>query len=279
MKRWFILLLAALLPLYAFAEDDTAAEAEQSNTIVYFHDGAYVLLPDSIARDKAALAEYCAAYFPGRTYTLDPNVASFNYDTVIDVEYVAQLYGVDSLAMTVRLVRLGIHESVVENTQSESLTVPTQYLTIRGFADKEHHIATVYAPRTGNASLRDAPEGGGKVITQAKTGRVVAVIEYTGGTYTKVLYDGEAGYIRTDCLTFHADANPVGQGVLHLKGEKEGAKSVTIRAADSTSATKVTTLKTGTWVTVHAQEDDWYLVEADGWYGYVLQQYVELNDQ
>ncbi len=276
MKKWLICLMAlitVLLSLCAYAEEKSA----ELSAIVYFQDGSYVLLPDSIAMDNDALAAYCNTYFPGRAYTLDPNAAAFNYDAVIDEAYASQLYGEGNRAMSVRLMELGIYESAVYTTLADELTVPSKHLIIRGFDDAQHHIASVYAPRTGEATLRDDPSGKGKTISKAKTGKVAAVLEYSGGTYTKILYDGEEGYIRTDCLIFHPGESILGKGVLHIKGAADGGKTVTLRAAESSSAVKVTALPTGTEVTVHSGNGEWYAVEARGWYGYVHEQYLEMK--
>lgn len=196
---------------------------------------------------------------------------------MLEESYAVQRFGEDSRAMAVRLVKLGIVESIVANTQSEEMTVPTRHLIIRDFADPAHQIATVHAPRSGKATLRKTPNGNGEVIAQAKAGRVVALLEYTGATYSKVLYDGKEGYIRTDCLTFHAAAEPLGQGTIHIKGVTDGKKDVTIRATASGSTAKVASFDTGTLVTVHAKTGDWYAVEYDGWYGFVPQQYLEMK--
>ncbi len=278
MKKWLICLMTlttVLLCLCAYAEEKSG----ESSAIVYFQDGSYVLLPDSIAMDNEALANYCNTYFPGRAYTLDPNAATFNYDAVIDEAYASQLYGEGTRAMSVRLMELGIYESVVYTTLADELTIPSKHLIIRGLDDPEHHIGVVHAPRTGEATLREEGSGRGKTIGKARTGKVVAVLEYTGGTYTKILYDDEECYIRTDCLLFQQPETVLGSGVLHIKGAVDGAKTVNIRATESSSAVKVTALPTGTGVTVHAQDGEWFSVEAQGWYGYVHEQYLEMKSE
>lgn len=264
LKIALILMLA--LPCAAMAEE---------TAIVYFHDGSMVMIPAEIANDPEKLSAYCNTYFPGRGYSFD--MSAGDYDAVLSDVWTKAQYGENSMAAGVKLVKLGLNKSEV-TLQGETLIVPTQHLTFGENDDAEHRIGVVYAPRSGEASLREEEGGSAKVIQQVKTGRIAAILAYNGGTFTKILYDGVEGYIRTDCLIFHSGEEvPVGTGVLHVKGDTDGEKNVTIRTAMSTSQAKVTALPTGTVVTVYGQEDDWYAVEYGGWFGYVQEQYLEME--
>ena len=118
------------------------------------------------------------------------------------------------------------------------------------------------------------------MLQQAKTGRIVAILEYDGGTFTKILYDGVEGYIRTDCLVFHdGKDDALGVGTLHLKGNTDGESTVTIRSTNSTSKAKVGAWPTGSTVIVHEKDGGWYTIEMDGWFGYVQEQYLTLDEQ
>lgn len=269
MKTWLKLALLCLLLMLPFA----ALAEEQA--IVYFHDGSMVMIPAEIANDPGKLSEYCNTYFPGRGYSFD--MAAGDFDAILSDVWTKAQYGDSSMAAGVRLVQLGVYESIV-TLQGEELTVPTQYLQFGENKDAAHRIGVVYAPRSGEASLREAEGGSAKLIQQAKTGRVVAVLEYNGGTFTKILYDGVEGYIRTDCLIFHSgEKAPMGEGTIHVKGATDGAKNVTVRATASTSQAKVTTLKTGTVVKVYEHSGDWYTIEYGGWFGYVQDQYLTME--
>ena len=99
------------------------------------------------------------------------------------------------------------------------------------------------------------------------------VLEYDGGTYTKIRYEGVEGYIRTDCLLFRKGSEePLGTATL------DGKDPLTIRADMSGSAAKVDVWPIGTLVTVHAKSGDWYWIECDGWCGYIQKQYLIMND-
>lgn len=280
MKNWLKLALVLLGLMTMMTAMALAEESAEENVIIYFQDGSKVLIPASIANDEQALNEYCNTYFPGRAYTKDENSAAFSYDTTISEAWAISKYGEGSRAMSARLVSLGLYTSVVATTQGEELTVPTRELTIHGFNDVEHHVAIVSAPRTGEASLREKAASNGKLVTNCKTGRVVAVLEYTNASFTKILYDGEEGYIRTDCLIFNdGDKAPMGTGTIHVKDETGGKSTVAVRATESKSTAKVISLATGTVVTVHEKKGDWYGIEFDGWYGFVQDQYLNMNEE
>ena len=179
--------------------------------------------------------------------------------------------------MLARLVSLGLTESTVITAQGDKVTVPSYCLKFADGVDAEHLLGIVFAPRTGEATIRETEGGSAKVIEKGKSGRVVAILEYDGGNFTKILYDGIEGYIRTDCLLFHdGQQAPLGSGILHINGNKDGSKTVTVRADRSTSKAKIDAWSTGTSVIVHEEKNGWYTVEKDGWVGYVQSQYLTL---
>lgn len=276
MKKWLLLALMVMCLVFSCAY----AENADDKVIIYFQDGSMVLLPAEIADDEQKLAEYCDQYFPGRFYTRDADAATVQYDASVSVAWAVEQYGEGARAMSVRLVKLGIHTSVVANTKGEELIVPTAELTIRGFEDKEHHVAVISAPRTGEASLREKAAGNGKVLAKCEAGRIVAVVEYSNAVYTKIVYGEHEGYIRTDCLIFQDTGKaPLGSGVVHIKGATDGQSEVVIRNDASKSAAKVTEIPTGTQVSIFASVGEWAAVEWNGNFGYIQEQYIEMNQQ
>lgn len=273
MKKWLMLALACMM-LTAFA---AYAEEAPAKVVVYFQDGSMVLLPAEIANDAQALADYCSQYFPGRLYTMDGDSDALDFDATLSEEWTKAHYGENSRALLVRLVKLGLTETTVVTSQGDEVTVPSHYLKFADGIDAAHLLGIVYAPRTGEATIREKEGGSAKVIEKGKTGRVVAILEYNGGNFTKILYDGVEGYIRTDCLIFHDGKEaPLGTGILHVNGAKDGSKTVTIRADRSTAKAKIDAWQTGASVIVHDEEKGWYTVERDGWVGYVQSQYLTL---
>lgn len=266
LKALGALVMAAGLLLASSAAEDAGAR----HVIIYFTDGSRVSIPDRIADDDRALAEYCSTYFPGRPYA---RTETSSLDTTISQAWMTARYGAGSRAMSVRLVKLGLNESEVETISGERLTVPTRELTMHGNEDMAHHVAVVNAPRTGEASFRVEANGTGALAGSCKAGRIVCVLSYSGGAYTGILCEGRAGYIRTDCLIFHAgDRAPLGTGAVRVD-----ADGVTVRAGAADSTAKVTDLPAGTAVIVHGLEEGWYAVECDGLYGYVPTQSIVMD--
>ena len=273
MKKWLMIVLAFMM-LTGFA---FAGEA-QENVVIYFQDGSMVLLPAEIANDPQALADYCAKYFPGRLYTSDGDSDALDFDATLSEEWTKAHYGEGRRALLVRLVKLGLTESIVITSQGDEVTVPTQYLKFADNVDADRLLGVVYAPRTGEASIRENEGGSAKVIEKGKSGKVVAILEYNGGNFTKIRYEDDVeGYIRTDCLLFHNGKEaPLGTGILHIDGVKDGSKSVSIYAEATTSKAKIGAWKTGSEVIVHGSDGKWYEIEMDGWCGYVQSQYLTL---
>ena len=273
MKRW--LQIAALMICLLFST--AFAEGAAEDVIVYFQDGAMVLLPSDIANDDQKLADYCRQYFPGRMYAKDPS--AFIYTAVLSEKWVAEQYGEGS-AMSVTLKKLGVFTSSVTTAKGEELTVPTAELTIRGFEDKAHHVAVISAPRTGSASLREKASGSGKVVANCAAGRIVPVLEYTNASYAKIIYDGVEGYIRMDCLVFQNTAKaPVGIGTVHVKDAVDGKGAVIVRNTASKSTAQVAEVPTGMALGIYGEEGNWYLVEGDGWLGYISKQNLKQSEE
>lgn len=272
MNKWLMIALACMLLMGA-----AIAEEAPENMVVYFQDGSMVLLPAEIAGDADALAAYCEKYFPGRLYTTDSDADALKFDATLSEEWTKAQYGEDSRALLVRLVKLGLKETTVITSQGNEVTVPSHCLKFADDVDAAHLLGFILAPRTGEASIRETEGSKGEVIAKGKAGRLVAILQYDGGNYTKILYDGLEGYIRTDCLIFHdGKKEPLGTGILHIDGTKDGSKTVAIRADRSSGKAKIGAWETGASVIVHEEQNGWYTVERDGWVGYVQSQYLTL---
>ena len=272
LKRMLALLMLTMLPFAVLAE---AADAYET---IYFLDGSKVRIPASIAQDAQALSDYCSTYFPGRVYAKDEGSLEPT-DTLISAAWTQAQYGEGSRAMGVWLVSVGWRESVVKTMDSE-LTVPNQYLSFGANQDAKHQVAYVYAPRSGEATLREKAASNGAKVATCKTGRIVAVQEYNGSTYTKIRYDDVEGYIRTDCLIFPVNNDTaLGTATLHVNGQTDGKDTVALYAEASAKVAKVGSWLTGTNVTVHDVSGEWYVVEVEGWIGYVQAKCLKMNEE
>lgn len=241
---------------------------------LYFADNVCVRLHEQIADDPDALASFCQTCFPGKEYSFNKAEPPLECDVGISEEWLTGQYGENHSVIAGKLLTLGLHSSSVLTSEGE-ITVPTAQLTLEENA-QSFKVGVVYAPRTGEASLRESASGSSKRIQACKTGRIIFVLE-SGDTFSKIRYDGAEGYIRSDCLLFpDASAETAESGVLHVNGKTE---DVTIPAYCSTSKSvaKVNAWSGGTTVTVYGRTDNWYAVEYDGWFGYVEQKQIRLD--
>ncbi len=177
----------------------------------------------------------------------------------------------------VDVVRLGTQTSIVRH-EGEEIEVPTAELKFPGNVSSDKRIASIYAPKTGKCSLREKASDKGELIQKCKAGRLVVVLEYRW-KWSKILCEGQTGYVLTACLEFHpADEAPIGQGVLHYNGKTTGRRVFAIRnAADSQSAV-VGDWRIGAQVLVFAKKGVWYEIEADGQRGWVRDKYLKMDE-
>ena len=256
------------------------ATALTSATVtVYLEDGSTLLLTEALVNDEAALATYFAERYPGREYGLTPPPTPTPVPTPTPAPIVPDASLAGEVPVGVKIIQLGLTESIVMDEMYAEFTVFTDQLTFADGVDTAHRVAVIHAPRSGSAALRDKAASNGKKLESCATGRIVPVLEY-GEEFTRIRYEGREGWVMTDAVTFFPGGeSPIGMGTLHVKGKTDGATTVVIRTTASTSSAKVAGWKTGTVVTVLKQQGVWYAVEFDGWYGYVHQQYLTMEGE
>ncbi|MBE5800835.1 MAG: SH3 domain-containing protein [Clostridiales bacterium] len=191
--------------------------------------------------------------------------------------------GADEEAAAVQVVQLGVYQSVIL-MDGERMEVPTAQLTFGEDVAEDQRIAYVHAPRTGKVTLRETPASNGKLLSRPSAGRIVAVLQ-VDETYSLVNLQGVKGYIRNDCLQFlnpdfsaAEDTAYPASGLLSCEGQTDAATSVNLRNAPTRDARKAAVWRTGTEVTVLAHSDGWYTVEADNILGYVMEEFLTLEE-
>ena len=117
---------------------------------------------------------------------------------------------------SVGIVELGRTSSKIQY-QGKTVSVSTSDLTFSENVPENKKLATIYAPRTGKASLRQTASSKGTLLKNCKAGTIVSVLAIVNG-YTRINYKGTVGYIKTVCLKFYGDSESTAQGVLSYKG-------------------------------------------------------------
>ena len=173
---------------------------------------------------------------------------------------------------SVGIVELGRTSSKIQY-QGKTVSVSTSDLTFSENVPENKKLATIYAPRTGKASLRQTASSKGTLLKNCKAGTIVSVLAIGNG-YTRINYKGTVGYIKTACLKFYGDSESTAQGVLSYKGNTGGGTTVNVRNTPKGDSAKVAEWRTGTEVTILSHENGWYEIEASGMHGYVMEKFV-----
>ena len=172
----------------------------------------------------------------------------------------------------VGVVELGRTSSKIQY-QGKTVSVSTSDLTFSENVPENKKLATIYAPRTGKASLRQTASSKGTLLKNCKAGTIVSVLAIGNG-YTRINYKGTVGYIKTACLKFYGDSGSTAQGVLSYKGNTGGGTTVNGRNTPKGDSAKVAEWRTGTEVTILSHTNGWYEIEAKGIHGYVMDEFL-----
>ena len=173
---------------------------------------------------------------------------------------------------SVGIVELGRTSSKIQY-QGKTVSVSTSDLTFSENVPENKKLATIYAPRTGKASLRQTASSKGTLLKNCKAGTIVSVLAIGNG-YTRINYKGTVGYIKTACLKFYGDSESTAQGVLSYKGNTGGGTTVNVRNTPKGDSAKVAEWRTGTEVTILSHTNGWYEIEAKGIHGYVMDEFL-----
>lgn len=127
-----------------------------------------------------------------------------------------------------------------------------------------------YAIATTTVNVRDSDSEKAERIGQVSGGSTVQVQEVRVNGWTKVVYDGKDGYIKSDYLQMEESA-----AGLEIIGTVTATTTVNIRAAANENATRLGILSTGESLDLVADEDGWCKVVYNGKVGYVKADYVQ----
>lgn len=246
-------------------------EAEQRSTAYTTGDTADHTQETAASGDTAEVQSTASAPAAGDTALSTREAATSGDATEVQSDASAS-------AVSVEILTLGTAESTIRYDGQER-TVKTSELDFSAKdVPAEKAVAVVYAPRTGEASLRAKASTSSKVLRKCKAGTVVSVLEIKG-KFSLVNMQGEIGYMRNDCLQYSsATRETMGTALLSYDGQTNGSIAINVRNDTNGSSAKVAEWKTGTEVTVFASEDGWVEVETDGIHGWVMEEYVTMEE-
>ncbi|MCM1025754.1 MAG: SH3 domain-containing protein [Roseburia sp.] len=129
-----------------------------------------------------------------------------------------------------------------------------------------------YATATTTVNVRRSDSEQADKLGKVSGGTRVQVQEVQLNGWTKIVYDGKDGYIKSQYLQLEESV-----GSLEAIGTVTATTAVNVRAAADQSSTKMGVLPKGETLELFAVENDWCKVKYDGRVGYVKAEYVTQN--
>lgn len=183
------------------------------------------------------------------------------------LDYLSELGNTINAAIGVALAE----NNATEQPQVEEPAQPTE----EPVATEAPVINVVqYAVATTTVNVRGSDSEKADKLGQITTGTRIQVQEVLVNGWTKVLYNRNDGYIKSEFLQM--EENPEN---LEIIGTVTAIKGVNIRSQASTSATKLGMLNVGTSLDWLGDEGDWCMVVYNNQVAYVKAEYVSKQNK
>ncbi len=265
---------------------------------IHFTDGTGIFVNEALADDLDALKAWVAENYPDKklngdgrqsaykdgkrvtpvpTATPEPTPTPTPSPSPTPVPTPEPLLARDEAGDTCTVVQLGSRTSVVQGPDGMKHAA-TSTLVFAEDVPQDKRIAVIYAPKSGECTLRETASSRGKALLKADAGVIVPVLEY-GEEFCLIRYQGTVGYVLTSVLEFCDPEEPyLGMGTIIKDGETDGQTDINIRNTPGRGSAKVAAWPTGTEVQVFPLEKGWYAVELNGVRGYVDEAYLLLPE-
>ncbi|MBQ8161962.1 MAG: hypothetical protein IJ083_14645 [Clostridia bacterium] len=246
-------------------------------------DGTVETIPEALSGNYSAIASYLNTQYSDRTFTAsgssihvvkeegaDDSGAARRTPQITNIMPVPEeLLGVKELGSIYSLVTEdGVDRRVLTSTIPFSDELPPS-----------KQIAMISATRTGVATMHTQPKAKSSVLDKLTTGLIVGVIK-PGKSYTRIFANGKVGCVLTETLvTLDVDAEPLGYGIITVKGKVAKGDWVNVRGGPSAKSRIVDSWYCGTEVTVWAHENSFYEIEAKGLRVYINDKFLTMQDE
>ena len=128
----------------------------------------------------------------------------------------------------------------------------------------------VYATTTTTVNVRSSDSETADKLGKAAKGSKLEVLEQKANGWSKIVYEGEEGFIKSEFLNIAQKANDV-----DTIGSVTALTSVNIRSGADESSEKLGILAGGEVVDLVSKDGDWCKVVYNGMIGYVKAEYVQ----
>lgn len=246
-----------------------AIEAIPKNYTQYTISGDIENLKEAISKKQAIMADIDLQISGTKKMIADGDYesASANISELYSKDMTDyQKNQVDELNNTVKSAELKISEA-------EKKKPDVVYVTQKPSVSTNNNVvATYYVVNCQQSiTLRTSPSTSASEITQIPLGQAVGYIENGGNGFYKINYDGVVGYALASYLSNTPSVTRTAQ-VVNAK------ESITLRSTPSTSASEITQIPVGAYVTYLGRaENGFYHIEYNGMYGYSLQSYIQIK--
>lgn len=129
-----------------------------------------------------------------------------------------------------------------------------------------------YAVAKATVNVRDSDSEKADKLGKAKKGTRIQVVEQRVNGWTKVLYEGKEGFIKSEYLRVEDTA-----ASFETIGTVTATTNVSIRAAATTDSDRLGTLPGGDSLELIAEEGDWSKVKFGSQVGFIKSEYVTIQ--
>ena len=153
------------------------------------------------------------------------------------------------------------------------------YMMAKFLNSGETQQTAVVRTNTGiGLNLREEPATNGAIITSAKNGAQVVVLQ-KGREWSRVSVNGEEGFMATQYLHFgNAPVKPTGK--VAVVANPKDTQVLNLRQTASLDAKVLDYYRNGVKVTILSAEDTWHKVQVeDGKIGYMMAKFLKVTDE
>ena len=153
------------------------------------------------------------------------------------------------------------------------------YMMAKFLNSGETQQTAVVRTNTGiGLNLREEPDTNGAIITSAKNGAQVVVLQ-KGREWSRVSVNGEEGFMATQYLHFgNAPVKPTGK--VAVVANPKDTQVLNLRQTASLDAKVLDYYRNGVKVTILSAGDTWHKVQVeDGKIGYMMAKFLKVTDE
>ena len=190
------------------------------------------------------------------------------------LEYLSEMNSQISAAVGTRLAQINAEETsneeeiAAEGEQQNS--EGTSEGTDQTPSEQPAENVVQYATASTTVNVRTSDSEQADKLGKVSGGTRLQILEQKVNGWTKVLYDGKEGYIKSEFLEAAESADG-----LQSVGTVTATTNINVRASASETAEKLGVLVGGDSVDLYANENGWCKINYNGQVGYVKADYVE----